>query len=85
MIAPMPPADYSALLQTGGPIAVLAFFITAFLRGWIVTAKQYDDLRRDRDDWKEAALQSIGGAEKALGLAERRRTDSARGPSSAIP
>lgn len=76
--------DVKTLLQAGGASGVLIFILIAILRGWLIPRGVYDErvsdwqreretLARDRDDWKEIALTGAQAAERAVGLAERRR------------
>ncbi len=67
------------IVSTGGAIGTLAFVVLAMLKGWLVPGSVHDQLIRDRDDWKEIALASVNGTEKAISLAERRRADAGRG------
>ena len=69
-------SDFSQLLTNAGGATVLIFVVMSLIRGWLVPGRVHDDLMQDRNDWKEIALSSVSGAEKAIGLAERRRTDS---------
>lgn len=70
--------DLLKLVTQGGGLAVMGFVVIGFLKGWIVPGPTYKDLLQDRDDWKEAALTSVNGVEKAVDLSERRRKDGSR-------
>jgi hypothetical protein len=48
--------------------------IIALLRGWVVTAARFEDLRKDRDEWKEIALRSTDLSVRAVTLVDRRST-----------
>lgn len=78
MIAAMSVSDLGQLLTNAGGASVLVFVVMALIRGWLVPGHVHDDVRQDRDDWKEIALASVNGAEKAITLAERRRADGVR-------
>lgn len=44
-------------LVTGGGVTVvslLVFMVIAFIRGWIITPGRFEDMRADRDAWKQA-------------------------------
>lgn len=37
------------LLQVGGPAGILALLIWALVRGWLITSREADDIRAQRD------------------------------------
>lgn len=62
--------DLSSLLQLGGTVGAIAFFLFALLKGWVVPQAMYRQMREDRDQWKEVAMTSIRAAERGIGVAE---------------
>ena len=61
----MQPDALIALVQGGsGALVMAAFFIVAFIRGWIVPGLLYDDLRLERDYWRSVADRALTVAEK---------------------
>lgn len=72
-----PAFDISSLLQLGGTVTALLLFLTAFLKGWVVTRSVYLDVIRDRDDWREAALTQSDATDHAL-IAARQSIESLR-------
>lgn len=79
--------DLRSLLQNGGGYVVLAIVFVLLAKGTLIARPVYDErvadwqrertaLIRDRDDWKEIALTGAQAAERAVGLAERRRVRS---------
>ena len=65
--------DLLAIIDKGGAIAALVIILVAIMRGWLVPGHVYRDCISDRDFWREAALTTTNAAERAVGLAERRR------------
>lgn len=57
--------DY--LSQAGG-VAILAAGVIAFLRGWIVPGKRYDEMRAERDRAVEIAEKHAEVADRALAV-----------------
>lgn len=49
---------------TAGTITTLAFFLVAFMRGWVHSKSDYDDLKADRDFWRATAWRTLGTTEK---------------------
>ena len=70
------------MLNTGGVVGVLAFLLWAFYSGRIIAKWQYDDLKRDRDQWQQTAHRATDLSERAMLEAERRGYDRSRPPSS---
>ncbi|HBY45324.1 MAG TPA: hypothetical protein DEU95_06360 [Chloroflexi bacterium] len=69
----MDTGNYWADLGKEGPIvAALLGFIGGLLRGWWVLGREHEELRRDRDYWREAANRAAGIAETPIRVAERR-------------
>lgn len=46
--------------------ALLMGFLMGFVRKWWVLGWHYDETVKDRDEWKELALQNLRIAEKAV-------------------
>jgi len=65
--------DVIAAIQAGGVTGLLALIIVAISKGWFTPRSYYEEMRRDRDDWKEIALSQTDAADKALNLMERQR------------
>lgn len=59
------------LLNRGGVIALLSFNLWAFVRGWVVPKWVHDDVREDRDSWRQTALVATDNADRSLLEAER--------------
>jgi hypothetical protein len=66
------------IISNGGVVGLFILFFVAVQKEWFVPGAQYKDLKQDRDDWKEIALTGTNAAERAIGLAERRRRDAGR-------
>lgn len=62
------------LITRGGVIGVLAFFLIAFLRGWIVSKGIYEEAKEDRDHYRRLAERGTNLAEEASDLSERELT-----------
>jgi hypothetical protein len=63
------------LQQLLGPQALVVFVLLILFagwKGWWRFGRDYDALMAEKNEWKEAALRSIGAAEKSLDLHERR-------------
>lgn len=58
------------VINTGGVVALLVLIVFTIQRGWYVPSRYFDDLKKDRDEWKELALTGIRAAERAVGVAE---------------
>lgn len=57
------------LIREGGATAVLVIAVTAFIRGWIHTDREFSELKADRDWWRAAATRGTKAAETATDLA----------------
>lgn len=64
----MSPEQWQAIqsLGTGG---LLAFALIGGFRGWYVWGRQYGEMVRERDFWRDVALRSMGHTERAIELA----------------
>lgn len=71
------PAAIYDLIETGGVIAVLLTVLAGLIRGWLVPGKWHEDtvedrdkqienMRKDRDMWRDMALRGIATAETAV-------------------
>lgn len=63
--------DYAWLTQ-GGAIGVLAAVVLAFMRGWIVTGRQHQEVRSDLDKALEQNAKLNEVAQRALEAALRK-------------
>ena len=54
-------------------MGVLVLLIVLILKGYLVPKSYYDELKQDRDDWKEIGLSQTGAAGKALDIMDRER------------
>lgn len=90
----MDPATWGPLADNGGVVALMAIFVTGFVRAWwvpwwvaerdrLLAAERLEEMRRDRDYWRQAADRAGGLAESATETAavatapRRRRTPDA--------
>jgi hypothetical protein len=76
--------DVTGLLdKSPGAIAVLVFFLGLFLTGRIVTREacdsreakvrvERDQVRKERDEWRDLYVQAIDTSQRAVSAAERR-------------
>lgn len=58
-------------LSRAGALGVMAAVVVAFLRGWIVTRTEADQLRADRDRALDLVYKQAELAQRALEVAER--------------
>lgn len=54
----------------GGAVGLLAMVALMIYRGYLVPRRTYDDLVRDRDYWRQVALQAMGHTEALMPAAE---------------
>lgn len=74
----MSPEALTQLVTTGGPLAVvLAFFVVAFLKGWIVPGYIYRREKQEKGDLLNATLQSIAASRLVLETNQMRERDDA--------
>jgi hypothetical protein len=70
----MPDASVQQLLSyissASGP-AILAMVIIAWLKGWIVTRREFDEASKQRDEWKEIALRDINNTDRLQKAADQ--------------
>ena len=58
--------QWVALVQNGGLALAVVALIVGGIRGWYVFGREYDEMKRDRDDWKGMAMRGASLAERAL-------------------
>lgn len=61
------PGDW--ILQ-GGAVGLLAFVALMVFLGWLVPARTYRVLERDRDYWREVALKAMGHTDALMPAAQ---------------
>lgn len=68
----MNPGDYltAEILNGGGFVGLCGLFVLALARGWLVTAREHNDVKRDRDEWKSYAKRGLVVAERGTQAAE---------------
>jgi hypothetical protein len=66
-------APPSTWLTTGGAVGVLAFFVLAFIKGWIVSKPSHDRVLAERNRLLELALTSTAAAKAAVDIAHQDR------------
>lgn len=72
----MTAGEFISYLNSAGVVGVLAIIILGGWRGWYVWAREFNEMREDRDWWRSTALDGLGAAERSLDLheqAQRRR------------
>lgn len=61
--------DIASALLAASPVAgVLGVVLLAFLRGWIVLGPVYNDMRDDRNYWRDSALIGTKAAEHSAAV-----------------
>jgi len=67
------------ILSYGGAIGILAFFLVAGFKGWIVWGREFnrevarrEEIEKERNDWRELALRGTNLAESLTQVQERR-------------
>lgn len=79
---PSDPAQWADVIQAVGITGLLVIAVLGGYRGWYVfkwvfdrvvaqLQVQLDEMRKDRDEWKAIALQSLTQAEKSTSITER--------------
>jgi len=61
--------DVPALIKDWGAGSLLAFCIVLILVGRLSPRSTLDDVIRERDNWRDIALQSVGQVEQLLEIA----------------
>jgi len=74
--------DIFKWLTSGGIIGILVYILVGGSKGWWVFGWQYDDalnrikqIEKERDDWRDIALQGTQVAEKTVDLFKRSGRD----------
>jgi hypothetical protein len=62
------------LLNSGGVLAILVLIVVGGWRRWYVWRFNYEEVRQDRDWWRNMALRGTGISEQVVGL---KRNDAA--------
>ena len=57
-------------ITQGGAVGLLGVVVLLILSGRLVPRRVYQDLERDRDHWREAAMKAIGHADQLLPAAQ---------------
>lgn len=70
--AAAPIGDWTSLLTQGGAVAVLAFVVTGFVRGWIVPGSAYKEVCNQRDRAIDQVYRMAETAQRAVEVAERK-------------
>jgi hypothetical protein len=57
-------------VQSGGVLGLLMAIVIGGSRGWWVYGRTYEDMRRERDEWKAVATGAITSVKDTLGAME---------------
>lgn len=67
------------LLSQGGAISILAWFLVAGFKGWIVWGREFEreiarrkEVEQERNDWRDLALRGTNLAESLTEVTEKR-------------
>jgi len=67
------------VIQNGGAMGLLIFFLVAGFKGWIVWGREFqreinrrEEVERERNEWRELALRGTNLAESLTQVTERR-------------
>lgn len=67
------------IISQGGAVGLLAFFLIAGFKGWIVWGREFNrevtrrqEVEKERNDWRELALRGTNLAESLTQVQERR-------------
>jgi hypothetical protein len=67
------------IISQGGAVGILAFFLVAGFKGWIVWGREFNreverrrEVEEERNDWRELALRGTNLAESLTQVQERR-------------
>lgn len=67
------------LISNGGAIGLLAFFLVAGFKGWVVWGRELEreterrlEIEKERDDWRELALKGTSLAQSLTEVTERK-------------
>lgn len=58
------------LITQGGAVGLLGLVVLLILSGRLIPRRVYQDLERDRDHWRNAAMKAIGHADQLLPAAQ---------------
>lgn len=67
--------EIDVLLNLANKVTVVALtlgFLAGFWKGWWVFGREYNDMRRQRDELKEIAYRATGIAETAVRTVEKK-------------
>lgn len=59
------------LITSGGLVTLLLVILLSGAKGKWVFGHQYDELRKERDQWRDLALKATGAAQDAVTIGER--------------
>lgn len=54
-----------------GMVGLLAIAVVAFMRGWIVTGTQYQQVLKERDEFKNMVIRAVETTDRALSVAQK--------------
>jgi hypothetical protein len=67
------------IISQGGAVGLLAFFLVAGFKGWIVWGREFNretqrrkEVEQERNDWRDLALRGTNLAESLTQVQERR-------------
>lgn len=70
------------IISQGGAVGLLAFFLVAGFKGWIVWGREFNreverrkEVEHERNDWRDLALRGTNLAESLTQVQERRIFD----------
>lgn len=79
MVVDNPAWDFATFLADASPAVMLAIFIVALLRRWLVLPRELDDrdkriteLEEERDEFKNMAFQALKVGERVASAVEER-------------
>lgn len=72
--------DILQLIQSGGALGVLALGLFLILRGKLHTAGEFDDMREDRNFYRDLTLRALSVGHKVADVAEKVLTVEERKP-----
>ncbi len=62
-----------SVISDGGVLGLLILILYGLQKRWWVVGWAYDEVRTERDEWKELALSGTRAAERAVDLAQQGR------------
>lgn len=60
-----------ALLDSGGTLGLMVLIVVALLRGWVVTRREHEEMRKERDRLLAITLRSVDLADRGTRIAGR--------------